>query len=172
MQQQPRPLSDCIADYVGAVSEGDFARAYRGILSALTQFKSAWVTAHPEDTVGALYQGYMDMSFVAVLPASLGERRLKISLVFLHDVGCFSLWLTAGNRAIQKRVSDALKHVPLGKYTLCALEPGVDAIIARDLPKPYRFDEPEQLTKDLLQAAESFFTDMTALVGSIAQENA
>ena len=86
--------------------------------------------------------------------------------------GVFSLWFTAGNRAIQKRVSDALKHVPLGKYTLCTLEPGVDAIIALDLPKPYRFDEPEQLTKDLLQAAESFFTDMTALVGSIAQENA
>ena len=74
MQQQPRPLSYCIADYVDAVSAEDFARAYRGILSALTQFKSAWVTAHPEDTVGALYQGYMDMSFVAVLPASQAAR--------------------------------------------------------------------------------------------------
>lgn len=172
MQKQTRPLSECIADYVSAVSAGDFARAYRGILSALMQFKSAWETVHPEDTVGALYQGYMDMSFVAVLPAALAEWRLKISLVFLHETSLFTLWLTAGNRAIQKRVSDALKHVPLGKYSLCTLEPGVDAIIALDLPKPYRFDEPEQLTKDLLQAAEVFLSDMTALVGSITQENA
>ena len=171
MQDNSRPLNDCIADYVGAVSAGDFARAYRGILSALMQFKSAWEAAHPEDTVGALYQGYMDMSFVAVLPASLAQRRLKISLVFLHESGLFSLWLTAGNRAIQKRVSDALRHVPLGKCALCTLEPGVDAIIALDLPKPYVFDEPEQLTKDLLWAAESFLTDMTALVGGIEQEN-
>ena len=88
MQQQPRPLSDCIADYVDAVSAEDFARADRGILSALTQFKSAWEAAHSDDTVGALYQGYMDMSFVAVLPSSLAQRRLKISLVFLHE-RCF-----------------------------------------------------------------------------------
>ncbi len=121
MQQQPRPLSDCITDYVGAVSAGDFARAYRGILAALTQFKSAWETTHPEDTTGSLYQGYMDMSFVAVLPASIAQRRLKIKLVFLHESGIFSLWLTAGNRAIQKRVSDALKLVPLGKFCLCTL---------------------------------------------------
>jgi hypothetical protein len=172
MQQQPRPLSDCITDYVGAVSAGDFARGYRGILAALAQFKSAWETAHPKDTVGALYQGYMDMSFVAVLPASLAQRRLKISLVFLHKRGIFSLWLTAGNRAIQKRVSDALKHAPLGKYSLSMLEPGVDAIIALDLPKPYCFDEPDKLTKDLLQAAQTFLADMTELLGSISQENA
>jgi hypothetical protein len=171
MQKQPRPLSECIADYVDAVSGGDFPRAYRGILTTLTQFKSAWESAHPEDTVGALYPGYMDMSFVAVLPAWFAERRLKISLVFLHDSGDFSLWLAAGNRAIQKRVSDALKHVPLGKYTLSTLEPGVDAIIALDLPKPYRFDEPEQLTGYLLHAAESFLADMTALIDKTAQES-
>lgn len=168
MKQTTKSLSDCIERYTTAVAQGDIASAYRGILSALTQFKSAWESAHPQDTVGALYQGYLDMSFVAVLPAALAEKRLKISLVYLHPSGTFTLWLIAGNRAIQKSVSDALRNVPLGIYALTKLEPGVDAIIALDLPKPYAFDEPEQLTKNLLQAAEAFLADMTALVGSIS----
>lgn len=168
MKQTTESLSDCIDRYTTAVAQGDIASAYRGILSALTRFKSAWESAHPQDTVGALYQGYLDMSFVAVLPTALAEKRLKISLVYLHPSGSFTLWLIAGNRAIQKSVSDALRNVPLGKYNLTKLEPGVDAIIALDLPKPYAFDEPEQLTKNLLQAAEAFLADMTALVGSIS----
>ena len=168
MKQTTKSLSSFIDRYTTAVAQGDLTYAYHGILSALTRFKSAWESAHPQDTVGTLYQGYLDMSFVAVLPAALAEKRLKISLVYLHPSGSFTLWLIAGNRAIQKSVSDALRNVPLGEYTLTKLEPGVDAIIALDLPKPYAFDEPEQLTKDMLQAAEAFLADMTALVGSIS----
>ncbi len=108
------------------------------------------------------------MSFVAVLPEALAEQRLKISLVFLHAEGIFSLWLTAGNRDIQKRVSDALRTVPLGGYTLCALEPGIDAIISCDLPKPYLFDEPDKLNAALMRAVELFQADMISLVAKIA----
>ena len=109
----------------------------------------------------------MDMSFVAFAPAPLAEKRLKISLVFLHDTGLFSLWLAAGNREIQKRVSEALRHAPLGTYSLSTLEPGVDAIIASDVPKPYALDEPETLTKALVATAEAFTRDMVSLVSSI-----
>lgn len=166
MQHPIKPLSACIDTYTNAVAQGDIAQAYRGILSALAQFKSAWETAHPQDTVGSLYQGYMDMSFVAIAPASFAEKRLKISLVFLHDSGTFTLWLSAGNRAIQKSVSEAFRAVPLGQYSLSVLEPGVDSIIALDLPKPYAFDEPKSLTRMLVQAAEAFLADMAALVDS------
>ena len=109
----------------------------------------------------------MDMSFVAFAPAELAEKRLKISLVFLHLTGDFSLWRAAGNREIQKRVSASLRSVPLGQYSLSVLEPGVDAIIAYDLRKPYPFDEPEELNHALLAAAEAFTRDMIALTASI-----
>ena len=157
-------LAQDVAAYCGAVSDGALPRAYRGILSALTSFKSAWEIAHPQDSVGALYQGYMDMSFVALAPAAFGPRRLKISLVFLHDEGVFTLWLTAGNRAIQAETSASLRGKPLGGYVLCALKPGVDAIISNTVPKPYTFDEPERLTARLVQEAEQFLGDMAALL--------
>ena len=167
MSNTSKPLSDCMDTYTRAVARGDIAQAYRGILSALSSFKSAWGESHTFDKVGELYQGYMDMSFVSVLPASLAQKRLKIALVYLHPTGDFSLWLTAGNRAIQKSVSETLRSAPLGHYELSVLEPGVDAIIALDLPKPYAFDEPERLTAYFLHAAEAFLTDMTAIVSGI-----
>ena len=167
MNHETVSLGRCVDAYCAAVAQGDIARAYRGILSTLTQFKSTWEATHPADSVGALYQGYLDMSFVAVMPVALTEKRLKISLVFLHPEGVFSLWLIAGNRAIQKSVSDSLRPLPLGGYTLCKLEPGVDAIIARDLPKPSLFAPPEALQAFLMQAAEAFMADMIALVDAL-----
>ena len=167
MTNPTEPLTACIEDYCRAVADGRLPRAYRGILAALTLFQSAWKSAHPADTVGALYQGYMDMSFVAFSPAALAEKRLKISLVFLHDTGTFSLWLAAGNRDIQKRVSGALRSLPRGTYSLSTLEPGVDAIIAYDLPKPYTFDDPQALNIALVAAAEAFARDMISLTASI-----
>ena len=167
MTNPTEPLAACIEDYSRALADGRFPRAYRGILASLTLFQSAWKSAHPADTVGALYQGYMDMSFVAFAPAELAEKRLKISLVFLHDMGTFSLWLAAGNRDIQKRVSEALRPLPLSKYSLSTLVPGVDAIIAYDLQKPYTFDDSQALNATLVAAAEAFLRDMISLTASI-----
>lgn len=159
-----KALSEQIDAYCQAVAGGDYPAAYRGILSALTAFKTAWEHAHPQDSVGALYQGYLDMSFIAVAPASLAVQRLKISLVFLHAEARFLLRLTAGNRAIQAKTSAELRKKSLGAYELCALQPGVDAIISLTVPPPYAFDEPEVLTKTLTHAAERFLCDMETLL--------
>lgn len=167
MAKEPTSLGAAIDSYCATVAQGEFPRAYRGILAQLTQFQSGWEQAHPIDNVGALYPGYLDMSFVAFAPAELAKKNLKISLVFLHDSGTFTLWLIARNRTIQKRVSEALRAVPLGKYTRTVLEPGVDAIIESALDKPYAFDDPAVLTARLISAAEAFAGDMIALVATI-----
>ena len=83
MDSEKLSLNNCVAAYCRAVRQDDLPRAYRGILAALMAFKAGWEAAHPEDSVGSLYQGYLDMSFVAVAPAAFGTRRLKISLVFV-----------------------------------------------------------------------------------------
>lgn len=164
MRSEHSNQSKDIAQYNTLVAEGSLPRAYRAILAQLTACKSAWEQAHPNDSVGALYQGYLDMSFIAVAPSSLAERRLKVSLVYLHDTGRFSLWLAAGNRKIQAELSQELSKKNLGSYTLCTLKPGVDAIIAYDVPSPYAFDEPVELTQTLIRETEKFLSDMLTLV--------
>ena len=164
MAKETSTLSTVIDSYCLAVAQGGLPRAYRGILAQLSQFQTAWEQAHPQDNVGALYPGYLDMSFVAIAPAAFGARRLKISLVYLHEDGRFTLWLTAGNRSIQAEVSNELAKKPLGAYSLTVLKPGVDAIISKDIPLPYFFDEPERLTAHLMDATEHFLFDMSALL--------
>ena len=167
MNEETVSLSSCIDEYCHAVALSRLPRAYRGILSTLSLFQTSWKQSHASDAVGALYQGYMDMSFVAVAPVAFGARRLKISLVFLHDEGVFTLWLTAGNRAIKAETSAALRDKPLGGYTLCALKPGVDAIIAQTVPLPYAFDEPERLIMRFMKETEHFLEDMIALIEAL-----
>lgn len=164
MSDPIKPLGDCVDAYTRAVSGGELPRAYRAILSALSAFKAVWEKTYPGDSVGALYQGYLDMSFISLSPAPLAARRLKLSLVYLHTEGRFSLWLAAGNRAIQAETSEKLRNRPLGKYALTELRPGVDAIIACEVSPPYAFDEPDALTGALLSAAETFRNDMIALL--------
>ena len=156
-----------IESYCAAVAKGGLPRAYRGILAQLTLFQSAWMQAHPADSAGTLYPGYLDMSFVSFAPAELAARNLKLSLVFLHESCEFTLWLVARNRAIQKRVSESLRGVPLGCYRLTKLEPGVDAIIEFTLEKPYAFDETALLTQRLITAADAFANDMIRLVSAL-----
>ena len=163
----PESLSAAIDSYCDIVAQGEFPRAYRGILAQLTQFQSSWEQAHPLDNVGALYPGYLDMSFIAFAPPELAKKNLKISLVFLHDSGTFTLWLIARNRGIQKSVSESLRGARLGKYTLTVLEPGVDAIIESALEKPYAFDDPDLLTARLVKSAETFASDMIRLVSTL-----
>ncbi len=130
MQHPIKPLSACIDTYTNAVALGDIAQAYRGILSALAQFKSAGETAHPQDTVGSLYQGYMDMSLWRLFPASFAEKRLKISFVFLHDSGTLTLWLSRRQSRDSKKAFRRHTCRSVGSYSLSVLEPGVDSIIA------------------------------------------
>lgn len=164
MPKQPEPLGACVESYTRAVSAGDLPRAYRAILAALTSFRSVWEGAHPQDNVGSLYQGYLDMSFIAFSPPALSSMRLKFSLVYLHPEGRFRLWLAAGNRAIQAEVSAQLRGKPLDGYTLTELRPGVDAIIESEIPPPYDFDHPDELNRKLVSAAEAFQADMAALL--------
>ena len=77
MSGTDKPVAACVDAYTHALYAGELQRAYRAILSALTAFKSAWESAYPQDHVGALYQGYLDMSFVSFSPAFLAEKRLK-----------------------------------------------------------------------------------------------
>ena len=104
------------------------------------------------------------MSFVAFASPSFASERLKISLVYLHPQGRFSLWLAAGNRGIQADISTRLRGKPLGKYALTKLCPGVDAIIECDISQPYDFDNPDALVHALVCAAEAFQSDMTSLL--------
>ena len=56
---------------------------------------------YPQSKVTSLYQGYLDMSRIALVPPKLEQLGLKIAIVYVHASKGFEFWLAAKNRSLQ-----------------------------------------------------------------------
>jgi hypothetical protein len=157
-------LNQHIKHYNQQLKLGHIQKAYRGIMEMMSQLKIAWDNQYPETPSGALYAGYMDMTFISVKPAVLSDMDVRVSIVYLHESHTFELWLVARNRKIQSQIHDQLKTKDLGQYTLSELGPGIDAIISTILIADPDFDNVEFLIQEIMEKTQHFIIDMTNLV--------
>ena len=157
-------LRQSVAAYTAALSGGELARAYRGVLSFCSALRTFFARQFAGCAIGTLYPGYLDMTYFALTPPELRNQKLKIAVVYLHAENRFEFWLAAANRAVQTETAERLSHVSCGKYSVTHPAPGVDAIIvwvADDAPD---FGRPETLMESLAKKAAVFAGDMTTLV--------
>jgi hypothetical protein len=157
-------LSQHIKHYNHQLNLGHIQKAYRGIMEMMSQLKITWDNQYPEIPSGALYAGYMDMTFISVKPAVLSDVDLRVSIVYLHESHTFEVWLVARNRKIQSQIHDHLKKKELGRYTLSELGPGVDSIIALTCVADPDFDNTEKLIMEIIEKTQDFIADMAGLV--------
>lgn len=160
-------LQQAVDRYTSLLADGELQRAYKGILSYMASLQTQLAERFPDCAGGALYQGYMDMTYFALTPPELRERKLKIALVYLHSERRFELWLAANNRALQAETAKKLSPLPLGKYRVTSPAPGVDAIIETIVLAEPDFDRPELMTEVLVSAFHSFAEDMLTLIRKI-----
>lgn len=158
--------SRLMEEYRKAIQDGRMPAAYRTVMSFLSELKSSIEAMHPGLVVGALYHGYMDMSFFAVAPPSMKAKKLKVAVVFVHE-GCrFEAWLAAANRKLMSEWSGRLSGMCIGGYTLVGQGPGVDAIILGVLDERPDFSDVERLKKQLIEKLDIFIADMQDLITS------
>lgn len=157
-------LNQDIKHYNKQLNQGHIQKAYRGIMEMMSQLKTTWDTQYPETPSGALYAGYMDMTFISVKPSKLSELDLRVSIVYLHENHTFEAWLIARNRKIQSQIHSQLKDKKLGKYKLTELGPGIDSIIAMTLDDEPNFDQIDDLIGEVIEKTQHFISDMTKLV--------
>ena len=157
-------LNQHMKKYNEYLKEGHIQIAYRSVMEMMSQLKVTWDNKYPETPSGALYAGYMDMTFISVKPAVLSDLDLRVSIVYLHESHTFELWLVARNRKIQSRIHDPLKKKELGRYTLSELGPGIDSIIAIICTADPDFDNVEELIKEIIEKTQHFIVDMAGLV--------
>lgn len=157
-------LNEAVREYTIQLSVGRIQKAYRGILSFMTDLKAYLGRKYPEYSSGAFYPGYMDMTYFAITPPLIRDMKLKIALVYLHEENRFELWLAANNRHIQAETSEQLSHRDMGKYTLSQLNPGVDAIIATIIAEKPDFADPDVLMEWIDGEVDRFSRDMIALL--------
>lgn len=157
-------LNDHIREYTARLREGHIQKAYKGIITFMTDLKAYLESGHPDFISSALYFGYMDMTYFAFTPAALKDIKLKIAVVYLHEECRFEVWLAANNRQTQAEYVKLLCLRNLGGYTLSQPGPGVDAIIASAVDGQPDFDNPEELKKQIEAKAIGFAKDVERIL--------
>ena len=138
-----RSLDDAIAEYRQQMSKGDLQIAYRGLMDFLMGLRNHFSAGYPDHFVSAsIYQGYMDMSYFAVTPKALRDRKLKIALVLLHEDVSFEVWLCGANKQVQKKYWNAIRKTGWNKYRIPASIEGIDSIVEMPLIDRPNFDDP------------------------------
>lgn len=157
-------LQQCVKEYTELVQAGRIATAYKGIMTFMTGLERFLAAQHPECNATALYFGYMDMTYFAFTPPVLAAKKLKIAIVYLHDLGLFELWLGGANRKVQAEYIDLLTSRPHDGYMLSAVSPGVDSIIESRIAERPDFDQPEELMRLLERRWTGFVEDILAML--------
>jgi len=157
-------LNAHIREYTFQLGKGHIQKAYRGIMSFMSDLKTYLEDKYPDYTASALYCGYMDMTYFAFTPDVLKSRKLKIAIVFLHQECRFELWLAGNNRKIQADYIDLLSHKNIGGYSLSQIQPGVDSIIASSIIEQPDFDNHDELKKQIGANTIEFIKDINSML--------
>ena len=122
--------NDCIKELHTQLQKGKIQIGYKAILEYLLYLQSYLKKKYKDyDFPGTLYHGYLDMSYFALIPATLKEKRLKIAIVFNYEDFKFELWLSGYNKDIQKRYLDYFKNKKLKNYFIPETIQGYDSIL-------------------------------------------
>lgn len=79
-------LQEHMLEYHSQLKNGKIQLAYKGLMEYLSALRSDFARRYPQfELPGALYFGYMDMSYFAIVPPQLKPHKLKIAVVFLHQ---------------------------------------------------------------------------------------
>jgi hypothetical protein len=142
------------------IVNGSVQRAYRTLLSYMMGLRTHFANKYGDAAVSALYQGYMDMTYFALFPASLRERDLKIAIVFNYDTFRFEAWLSGRNRKIQRQYWEAFKDSRWDEYRVVAPAGGIDSILECDLARDFDLGDPEGLTARIEKITAAFIKDI------------
>ncbi len=138
------------------LGKGSIQKAYRALIAFMMGLRTHFSNQYGQAAVSGLYQGYMDMTYFALFPASLKPHDLKIAIVFNYESFRFEAWLAARNRKVQRQTWELFKDSQWDEYRLVAPAGGVDAIVECDLARDCDFSDLEDLTGKIEEATNAF----------------
>ena len=138
------------------LGKGLIQKAYRALLSYMSVLRIHFADKYGDPAVSGLYQGYMDMTYFALLPPSLKCLGLKVAIVFNYEAFRFEAWLAARNRKVQRQYWELFKDRDWAEYRVVAPAAGIDSILECDLAKDFDLSDPDTLTSSIEAATVAF----------------
>jgi hypothetical protein len=157
-------LQDQVEEYANQLKEGHIQKAYRGIMTFMSEVKAYLEGKYPDYDTSTLYHGYLDMTYFAFTSSYFKSAKLKIAIVYLHEECRFEAWLAGHNRRIQADYIKLLSREDLGNYRLSRMVPGVDSIVEAALVTQPDFDNLDGLKKQIEHESVQFAKDMESIL--------
>ncbi len=153
-------LQESITEYRKQLAKGIIQNAYKGLLEYVMDLRTHFVKEFPDLLPGAVYHGYMDMTYFPVFPRTLKNLKLKIAIVLIHDKMRFEVWLVGYNKQIQSKYWKLFKENEWGKYRIPSTIKGADSIIEYTLVENPNFNNLDVLTKQIKDGTLAFINDI------------
>jgi hypothetical protein len=116
-------FSQAMSEYKKQLERGIIKQAYAGLIGYMGHLRSYFEREHPQIPVsGSLYYGFMDMTYFALFPSALKDRKLKVAVVFLHEQFRFEVWLAGVNKAVQNKYWRLFQANNWKRYTFPKLQ--------------------------------------------------
>jgi hypothetical protein len=143
-------------EFRGQLENGSIQKAYYALLSYMMGLRTHFKKNYPSYALSGLYQGYMDMTYFAIIPPSLKQRDLKIAIVFNYEAFRFEAWLAGSNRKVQQKYWELVGNSQWNEYRVVTPAKGVDSIIECNLAEDFDFDDLDSLTASIEENTAEF----------------
>ncbi|MBK9924530.1 MAG: hypothetical protein IPP66_04485 [Anaerolineales bacterium] len=150
-----------IDEYRKQMKKGVISKAYKGLMEYILYLKTYFQNKYPDHFVsGSIYFGYMDMTYFSFYPKSLGDKKLKIAVVFLHESMRFEVWLAGANKQVQSKYWKLFKESNWNTYHLVPTTKGADSILEHIVADNPDFHDLDTLTKHIEKETVKFIKDV------------
>lgn len=143
---------------------GTIQRAYKTLLGYMLALRIHFQNGYPAYSISGIYQGYMDMSYFAIVPPSLKDRHLKIALVFNYEAFRFEAWLSGANKQVQRKYWELFRENQWADYRIVTPAKGVDSILECNLAEDFDFGDLDGLTARIVDNTVKFIHDIERFV--------
>jgi hypothetical protein len=153
-------IQEDMNDLRGQLRAGSIQKAYRALLGYMMNLRTHFKNRYPSHSISGLYQGYMDMTYFAIVPPSLKQRKLKIAIVFNYEAFRFEAWLAGTNRQVQRKYWELFRDSRWTEYRVVTPAKGVDSITECNLAEDFDFGDLDSLTASIEEKAVEFIDDV------------
>ena len=154
-----------INEYRKQIENGSINKAYKGLMEYMLSLRTHFKHKYPDYFVsGSIYFGYMDMTYFAFYPKSLGRRKLKVAIVLIHESMRFEVWLAGRNKQSQSKYWKVFKESNWNKYRIAPTIKGSDSILEYTLAENPDFNNLGKLTKKIESGTMKFIEDVESFL--------
>jgi hypothetical protein len=149
--------------YRQLLERGQLQIAYQGLMQFFRDLRTHLAKSYPSYSISSsVYYGYMDMTYIAVVPAALKNHGLKVALVFLHEAFHFEVWLSGSTRDVQESYWRHFSRLATLDFQLADDPTRQDFILRAALVEQPDFSDLDALAAQIEKGVLDFISQMEA----------